>query len=108
MTLLVTCERRTLRRKRLPALFTSRCTRDRRSLSNRHVTKLTSRSRHSLVHLTVKNDPGTQPLFNQHQDKVAHIANLGPAQPQLSKRCCIRVVVDCHRSEERRVGKECR
>ena len=90
----VTSKRGTLGRESFPALFTSRSTRDRSSLSNRHVTKLTCRARHSLIHLPIENDSRADSFFNQHEHKVTHVTNLGPAKPQLSEGRGIRVVVD--------------
>src|ERR1041384_2972765 len=96
-SLSITRQCRTLGRKCFPTLFTSRGARHRSASSDRHVPKLTCRARDSLINLTITDDPGSQSLFNQDQDKVTHVANLRPAEPQLSECRSIRVVISRYR-----------
>ena len=68
-----------------------------RALSNRHVPKLTCRSRDALVNLAIENDPRSQSLLDEYENEVAHIANLRPAQPEFGECRSVRVVVDRNR-----------
>src|ERR1700682_1443480 len=65
-----------------------RCT-----LANSHVPKFTCRSSHSVIDLTIKNDPCAKPLFNQDENEIAPMANLRSAKPQLSQSSGIRIIV---------------
>jgi len=72
------------------------------------VTKLTRRSRHSLIHLAIEDDSRSESFLNQDQNKVAHIADLRTAQPKLSQRRRIGVIIDCYRKpgSPRQIGSK--
>src|SRR5687768_16251196 len=69
--------------------------------SDYHMSKLSSSSPLSTIHLSVKDDSRSHTFSHEYQYEIPSIVNFGAAKPKFGKGNCVSIIIDDDRQSHR-------